>query len=211
MLIELRKKLERRKGEKGLVTSQIREVRFSLRDLKVDLTKYEQGREVIRTVGLLTQQSLQFHISDITSLAIQAVFPDDPYILKVEFVERRNKTECDLTFMRDGKEMDPLESSGYGAVDIASLALRVASHSMKTPNSRNTIILDEPMRFLSEDRQPAASRMIKELSEKLGIQFIIVTHEESLTECADAVFNVSIKNKISSVIKIKNESNHDKD
>ena len=123
-------------------------------------------------------------------MVLEAVF-DDPYTLKVEFIQRRNKTECDLLFVRNGKEIDPLESSGYGAVDIAAFALRVASWSMKIPRSRNTIILDEPMRFLSEDRQPFASQMLKELSERLGIQFIIVTHEDILTEYADKIFSVS--------------------
>jgi len=187
---ELRNRLEQLKGEKNQLLTQIKQYRQQLRELKQQIIQYEKAREIIRKVGLKTQQQLQYHISDITSLALEAVF-DDPYTLKVEFIQRRNKTECDLLFVRNGKEIDPLESSGYGAVDIAAFALRVASWSMKIPRSRNTIILDEPMRFLSEDRQPFASQMLKELSERLGIQFIIVTHEDILTEYADKIFAVT--------------------
>lgn len=187
---ELRNRLEQLKGEKNQLLTQIKQYRQQLRELKQQIIQYEKAREIIREVGLKTQQQLQYHISDITSLALEAVF-DDPYTLKVEFVQRRNKTECDLLFVRNGKEIDPLEASGYGAVDIASFALRVASWSMKTPKTRNTIILDEPMLSLSEDRQPLASRMLKEISERLGIQFIIVTHKELLTEYADKIFSVS--------------------
>jgi DNA repair exonuclease SbcCD ATPase subunit len=187
---ELRNRLEQLKGEKNQLLTQIKQYRQQLRELKKQIIQYEKAREIIREVGLKTQQQLQYHISDITSLALEAVF-DDPYTLKVEFVQRRNKTECDLLFVRNGKEIDPLEASGYGAVDIAAFALRVASWSMKTPKTRNTIILDEPMLSLSEDRQPLASRMLKEISERLGIQFIIVTHKELLTEYADKIFSVS--------------------
>jgi DNA repair exonuclease SbcCD ATPase subunit len=187
---ELRNRLEQLKGEKNQLLTQIKQYRQQLRELKQQIIQYEKAREIIREVGLKTQQQLQYHISDITSLALEAVF-DDPYTLKVEFVQRRNKTECDLLFVRNGKEIDPLEASGYGAVDIAAFALRVASWSMKTPKTRNTIILDEPMLSLSEDRQPLASRMLKEISERLGIQFIIVTHKELLTEYADKIFSVS--------------------
>jgi len=187
---ELRNRLEQLKGEKNQLLTQIKQYRQQLRELKQQIIQYEKAREIIREVGLKTQQQLQYHISDITSLALEAVF-DDPYTLKVEFVQRRNKTECDLLFVRNGKEIDPLEASGYGAVDIAAFALRVASWSMKTPKTRNTIILDEPMLSLSEDRQPLASRMLKEISERLGIQFIIVTHKELLTEYADKIFIVS--------------------
>ena len=77
--------------------------------------------EIIRTVGLNTQQTLQYHVSSIASLAMDAVF-DDPYELKVEFVERRNKTECDLKFVREEQEVDPIEASGVGAVDVAAFA-----------------------------------------------------------------------------------------
>ena len=154
--------------------------------------RHEIAREIIREVGLKTQQQLQFHISDIASLALEAVFPD-PYELKVDFIQRRNKTECDMVFVREGNEVDPLEASGLGVVDITSFALRTAAWSMLHPRIRNVIILDEPFRFVSENYQERASAMIKEVSDKLGIQFIINTHEESLATSADRIFEIGKK------------------
>jgi len=188
---QLRNKLEQRKGQLSHLQQTIASTGADLRDLKRKLRKYEQAREIIREVGIKTQQQLQYHISDITSLALNAVFPD-PYTLEVEFVQRRNKTECDLYFARDGNRVDPITASGGGAVDVAAFALRIAAWSMQRPHSRNTIILDEPLRFLSADLQEYASQMIKELSQKLGIQFIIITHNDVLTSYADKVFRVSI-------------------
>jgi len=201
----LRSKLERLNGERNQLKSQIKEYKLEIRSLTFQRDNLEKAREIVREVGLQTQKQLQFHISDITSMALSAVF-DDPYELKVDFVQRRNKTECDLLFVRDGKEIDPLEASGYGAVDVAAFALRVASWAMQQPRTRNTIILDEPMRFLSEDRQMYASQMLKELSERLGIQFIVVTHEEVLSQYADKTFQVSIKDKVSQIKSIENDN-----
>ena len=195
---ELRNKLERLKGERTQLSRIIQETKRDIRLEKRDLKFHEQAREIVKEVGLKTQQQLQYHISDITSLALEAVF-DDAYELQAEFVERRNKTECDLVFIRDGNKIDPLSSSGGGAVDVAAFALRVASWSMQFPKSRNTIILDEPFRFLSKDKQYKASQMIQELSKKLGIQFIIVTHESILAEYADKEFKILIKNGISEI------------
>jgi DNA repair exonuclease SbcCD ATPase subunit len=198
----LRFKLEQLKGEKANVKKEMTALRSSVVLLTNELSVKEKAREILREVGLKTQQNLQYHISDITSLALSAVFTD-PYELKVDFVQRRNKTECDLMFVRNEKEIDPLDSSGYGAVDIASFALRIASWSLKIPHTRPVIILDEPMRFLSQDRQVYASKMIKELSDKLGLQFLIVTHEDVLAEHADRVFVVEMtkkgNNKISKI------------
>jgi DNA repair exonuclease SbcCD ATPase subunit len=132
---------------------------------------------------------------------MEAVF-DNPYELKVDFVQRRNKTECDLLFVRDGQTLDPLSASGGGTVDVAAFALRIASWSMARPRSRNVIILDEPLRFLSADCQERASKMIKEISDKLGIQFLIVTHESILANYADKTFEVSIRKGVSQVKEI---------
>lgn len=191
--------LERQKGQKIQIEQSITTLNQELRDANRDLRRHEQAREIIREVGIKTQQQLSFHISDITSLALEAVF-NEPYELKVEFVQRRNKTECDLYFERNGERIDPLTASGGGAVDVAAFALRIASWSMLRPRTRNVIILDEPLRFLSVDLQERASIMIKEISEKLGIQFIIVTHENTLASYADKVFEVSIKKGKSKVI-----------
>jgi len=188
----LRNRLEQQKGQKIQIEKSLSLLQSELNESKRSLRRCEQAREIIRIVGMETQKQLQYHISDITSLALEAVFPD-PYELEVEFIKRRNKTECDLYFVRGDMRVDPLTASGVGAVDVAAFALRIASWSMSKPHSRNTIILDEPFRFLSVDYQEKASIMLQTLSQKLGIQFIIITHEQTLTEHADKVFQVLIR------------------
>lgn len=195
----LRSELDSRRGQQKQTARNLEQAQERLNAYQTGLENHEQAREVIKETGLKTQQALAFHISDITSLALQAVFPE-PYDLVVDFVQRRNKTECDLWFERDGERLSPMDASGGGAVDVAAFALRVASWSMQHPRSRNTIILDEPMRFLSTDLQPKAGEMLKQLSEKLGLQFIIITHEEELADEADKVFEVQQRKGISEVV-----------
>lgn len=194
----LRNQLEQQKGRRAQIVKSIANTNQTVKESKRSLRRHEQAREIIRTVGISTMRQLQYHISDITSLALEAVF-DDPYELVVEFVQRRNKTECDLFFVRSGERMDPLSASGGGAVDVAAFALRIASWSMQRPKSRNVIILDEPLRFLSADHQEKASVMIKEISQKLGIQFIIITHEPILASCADKIFETKIRKGITQI------------
>ena len=195
---ELRNWIEQQKGKRQQIEFSISSCRESLVKEKRKLHQHEEARELIREAGLKTQQQLQYHISDITTLALDAVF-DDPYKLVVEFVQRRNKTECDLYFERDGERTDPLSASGGGAVDVAAFALRIASWSMQRPRSRNVIILDEPMKYLSANYQERGSAMLKEISERLNIQFIIVTHEPILAQYADRTFEVSIKKGVSKI------------
>ncbi len=156
----------------------------------------EEANLVIQTAARLTQEQLQHRISDTVTLALAAVFPD-PYEFKVEFVERRSSTECDLFFTRRGEDMKPLEDSGFGAADVASFALRFSC--WRDSGSRPVLIFDEPFRQLSVKYREPAARMVKMLSEKLGIQIIMVTHIQELQLAADKVFEVSCSNDIAEV------------
>ena len=117
----------------------------------------------------------------------------------MEFIIKRNKTECELYFVKDGELIDPLTASGGGAVDVASFALRVALWCLAPQRTRNTLILDEPFRFLSRDLMYKAGDMLKRLSEKLGLQIIMVSHAEDLIDGANKVFQIKIKKGISEV------------
>lgn len=194
----LRSKIEQKKGQRDLHRRQQERVQREVISLRRDRKQHEQAREIIREAGLATQKQLQYHIGDITSLALESVLVD-PYALVVDFVERRNKTECDLFFSRNGLEIDPITGSGGGAVDVASFALRVASFTMQRQRMRHLMLFDEPFRWLSRDYQDKAAMMMKELSDKLGIQFILITHEDVIAGYADKTYRVSQKAGISDV------------
>lgn len=200
---QLRNQLEQQKGQKAQIEKSIALSKQEAKGQKRNLRRHEQAREVIREVGLKTQQQLQYHISDITSLALEAVF-DNPYELVVEFVQRRNKTECDLFFVRNGNRMNPIDSSGVGAIDVAAFALRVASWSMQYPKSRNVLILDEPFKHLKGKKpNQRVLEMIKQISEKLNFQIIMISDEriprEDIIEAADKVFEMEIVNDVTQI------------
>lgn len=156
----------------------------------------EKARVVVQQVADTIQKDIEEHISNIVTVALASVF-EDPYEFKTQFVARRNQTECDMFFIKGGNECDPMDSSGGGALDIASLALRMAIWSIK--QTRAIQILDEPMRFLSRDMQSRGSEMIKCLSEKLGIQVIMISHTPEAIEFADRVIQVEQKAGVSKV------------
>jgi DNA repair exonuclease SbcCD ATPase subunit len=190
--------LNKKQGQKEYIRKELKEKVRKKVSLEQDQKKHEKALEVVKEVGRKTQEKIQYQISEIATLAMEAVL-DTPYKLVVQFVERRNKNECDLLFDDDGQLINPVDATGGGAVDIAAFALRIASWSMQRPRKRNTIILDEPFKYLDKSKHEKASLMLKELSKRLGLQFIIVTHEQKLTEAADRVFEVTKKGKVSQV------------
>lgn len=200
-MISYREKLNTGKTTLSILQKDFKEAESDRKELREQVKDHETARALFQRAAEITQEKLAIHLSDLVSLALKTVF-DDPYKFKVEFVSKRGGTECNLLFVdKDGNEYQPLNSCGYGAADVASLALRVAYHSLG--NTRPVLVFDEPLRHLSTDLMEKASELIKSLSKELGLQFIIVTHSEELASDSDAIFKVSQKNGISQVIPIQ--------
>lgn len=193
---DLRNKHSQAIGAKNILEKRWKSAEAELLELESLVLNCQKARVIVQKVAEETQKKIEYHISNLVTLALSSVFPN-PYEFKLQFVLRRNKTEADLIFVKGVNEGNPIDVSGGGALDVASFALRCAVWSIK-PNN-NVLILDEPFHFLSRNLQDKCSQMIKMISKKLKIQFIIVSHIPEITESADKVFNVVNENGISKI------------
>lgn len=189
-LQDVANRLRRKEGQRDQLQSMLKSEQDNLSELQDTLANQEQAQAAIQTVAQQTQQQLEYHVSELVTLAMKAVFTD-PYEVELEFVQKRSKTECEIWFVRDGERMKPLSAAGGGAVDVAALALRLSLWCLRQPRTRPVVLLDEPLRFLSVDLQEKASIILRELSNRLGLQLIIVTHEEELQAAAHRTFRVT--------------------
>jgi len=164
----------------------------NLRTLRKKLRNTENAELIIQKVALETQAEIQIYVSDLVSLALSSVY-DDAYEFKLDFKIKRGKTECSPVFTRDGKDYVPGKETGGGPVDIASFALRLALYCLQKGRINNTILLDEPSRFLDIKSKPRFAKLISRLSKELDVQFLIVTHDVAYTEKADKVFEIEKK------------------
>jgi len=80
-----------------------------------------------------------------------------------------------------------------------ALGLRMALWSLREPRSVSTFVLDEPGTSVSESLRPKFGEMLKKLSQMLGIQMLIISHDSALIDVADKTFNVENDGKTSIV------------
>lgn len=183
----VRNKVQKAAGEMDYLQKVI-ETQSKKRDEAEERAHHAQlAKELVLAVANQTQANIGTRISELVSLALASVF-DDPYEFEVEFVQRAGRTEADLWFVRDGNKIEPLVASGGGPVDIASFALRLAVWTLA--KTAPVFLLDEPFRNLSSDKHERAGLMLKELSNKLGIQILSVSHSPMVIAGADRVFEV---------------------
>lgn len=191
---ELRTKLNEERGALRTVQSSIATTEAALETLKVEALDIEEASQIIQIVARETQSQLGIRLEDIVSMGLETVFPDDTdWRFKADFVQRRGQTEVDLMLIdAKGNRIRPSDDGG-GLVDVVAVILRVALWSLSR-ETRPVIILDEPWRNLhGEENQRRTARLIRVLSEKLGLQFIIITGQTETRELlagADRVIRV---------------------
>lgn len=184
MLSQLRQRLEQQRGALQAIRESLAASESSLEALKLEALDIEESGLILQHVAQQTQSQLAIYLDDMVTAAMAAVFPDDTdYRFKADFVQRRGQTEVDLMLCdADGNRIRPSDQDGGGLVDVVAFVLRVALWSLGK-DTRPVIILDEPWRNLHglED-QRRASDLVQMLSERLGLQFIIITGEDESRE-----------------------------
>ena len=94
-------------------------------------------------------------------------------------------------------EFNPGDMGG-SILDPISFAFRIVLRNFQDNKVRNVFILDEPMKNCGHgELLNQAANMFKEISHKLGIQLIIITHENELIDIADKSFLIVRNNGIS--------------
>ncbi len=158
-----------------------------------------EARELVSQVGIAAQGEINGVIEELVTQAVQAVFGMNYSFEMVDQIQR-NKPETNFFIIENGRRRDLREDLGGGIIDLVALCLRVVIWAIKSPRSAPVIILDEPLKFLDCERLDTAGAMINKLSDMLGIQFIIVTHEENLFDCANFHYRVTKVEDVSDIV-----------
>lgn len=158
---------------------ELEEVTTRIETATTEVESAKEAKEFLQSVAKEIQNQVHSRISSLVTRCLEIVM-DDPYTFEIEFVEKRGKTEANLLFARNGEQFSPVHSTGGGAIDIASFALRLACLSLSKKKLERVLIMDEPFRFVSENLRPRVQQMLEMLSEDLGFQIIMVTHMNDL-------------------------------
>ena len=159
------------------------------------------AREVMSAVGILAQQEFKEVLESLVTEALRAVF-NETYSFIVEDTVQRNKPETNFYVEADGNKLGLRDELGCGVLDVISFVLRVVLWASSVDETRNTMILDEPAKFVSRDRRQAFGDMMRKISSMLEIQFVMVTHEPEFIEVADKAYRVENIEGVSSAVEV---------
>lgn len=190
------------------------EIRLNMlnQDYEENELKIKECNETVGTlekVAILLQKTAErqrayvcSQIELIGTSALQYVY-GTRYELKLEMNSGKKKAECELWVletMPDGSQikLKPQDSRGGGVTDIVALSLRFAILQVyNSPEIDGPVILDEPGKHVSKEFSSSLSDFLITLSEQLGRQQIVITHNDFMAESAPNAIRVKRDNGVS--------------
>jgi hypothetical protein len=181
MLLQLRCQLDSKLLEYAQAKKQVKQSAMDYEDAKEHLSQVLEGQKLVQEVAERVQQSAHRQLASVVTKSLQAVFgEEEAHEFLIQFAQKRGKTEASLCFAKDGEVYDnPRREVPGGAIDVAALALRLASLVLTRPQPRRLLVCDEPFRGLNgtENRKRMAEVLLT-LAREMKIQIILSTGHE---------------------------------
>jgi DNA repair exonuclease SbcCD ATPase subunit len=155
------------------------------------------AQTVIREIADTARHEFKAEVDRLVTLAIKSVFSEN-FSFDLQMTVEGGRLQCKPVVWETCENMQieysPKDDMGGSILDPIGFALRVVLHQFQK-NIRPVFILDEPMKNVGHgELMRQAGRMLQEISHRLKLQLIVITHEPELIEIADSAWKV-VRNK----------------
>lgn len=173
-------------------------VRSSLMNRKTslenDIAVIKTEQELLSKTSAVLKHILDIMVKDeiakmagLVTYGLKSIFDDQDLTFIPNITKKGEKLHVDL-ITRNGKIDCGFGSMGGSVAVIESFLLRIIC-MMKMKQAR-LLLLDETFASVGERYIPATSRLINELSKKLGLDVLLVTHQKEFQNEANVVYLV---------------------
>lgn len=184
-LQDIRDRLAYLRQHKEVLQNQMKLTTVSFEKAEAEYAVSIETQRLIRESAQLTLSNLSVRIGTIVTKAISQILGTG-YTFKFDFDIKYNKLVADMYLEKEGKRYELRRDNGDGVVDIVALALRIAVLCLDRRKLRRLLILDEPCGAVSVNYQQVLGSVIKQLSDMLDLQIIMVASHGSNMQIPDA-------------------------
>tara|TARA_Y100000310_G_scaffold330099_1_gene401154 strand:- start:488 stop:1087 length:600 start_codon:yes stop_codon:yes gene_type:complete len=174
-----------------------REIQKDINNINKETDTLLELKDFLMSVSANYRDQLCNLFTSLVTEALTSIFEKD-IRFNIKLYSYRNEPAIDVSVIEDNLEVDPQKSCGGGLNDIISFVIKIIFIYLK--KSSKIIILDEPLKFLSRDYIEQSSNFIHEISKRMNIQIILVSHKPDLEISCDKLINIE-KSENRSMIK----------
>jgi len=173
-------------------------VRSSLMNRKTslenDIAVIKTEQELLSKTSAVLKHILDIMVKDeiakmagLVTYGLKSIFDDQDLTFIPNITKKGEKLHVDL-ITKNGKIDCGFGSMGGSVAVIESFLLRIIC--MMKMKQAHLLLLDETFASVGERYIPATSRLINELSKKLGLDVLLVTHQKEFQNEANVVYLV---------------------
>lgn len=144
---------------------------------------------VFSTISEELEKSYIIAVEELVTEGLYAVFESDMQFKIQRSIKGRNVT-YDFMMETEGELTPLVDSRGGGVLAVVGVILRMVIVRLMKEKVAQILVLDEPFSHLSSAYVPAAAQLLKSLGTDLGIQVLLVTHQQEFAEFADEVVTI---------------------
>ena len=165
-------------------------IQKDMNDINKETDSLLELKDFLMSVSANYRDQLCNLFTSLVTEALTSIFEKD-IRFNIKLYSYRNEPAIDVSVIEDNLEVDPQKSCGVGLNDIISFVIKIIFIYLK--KSSKIIILDEPLKFLSRDYIEQSSNFIHEISKRMNIQIILVSHKHDLEISCDKLINIEKK------------------
>lgn len=183
----LEKRLNQIEGFYKALKKQKKELSEVITDIKKNIEILTKTSAVLKhLLDSMVKDEIE-RMSGLITYGLKSIFDDQDLVFSPEITKKNGKIYIDLKTSNNGIEGN-FESFGGSVAVIESFLLRVLCILKK--NLAKLMLLDETFAAVGEEYIANTSNLIKELSKKLGLDVLLVTHQKDFQQNADHIYRV---------------------
>jgi DNA repair exonuclease SbcCD ATPase subunit len=136
------------------------------------------------------QENFIHSIEELVTSGIQAVFGEAIKFIIEPSIKGKSVYLDFFIEEHDGQRTGLLDNRGGGLTAVVGVVLRIIMVRLLRGRVRQFVALDESLAMLSADYTEQAGALLKRLSDQLGIQILMVTHQREFLDHADAAYEL---------------------
>ena len=181
--------VQQRLGALNVHAAELKEALVAHDLAEKDVKDHEAAAAVLSGLEKTWRGTFEQALSDVAGQGLSAVFGKSMEV-GLETTTKRNAASTDITLTTDGLKTRVKGAKGGSVAQVFAAQLRQLLTLAQRPEARLLLMLDEPFSMVSVGYRPALCAMLREMSDKLGFQWLFTSHEDEMLDAADTAYLV---------------------
>lgn len=186
------KVVEKKKAELDYAKKEETKLTLIIKDKREEHDVLVQVAELFKSMGGMQQEDLLEKLESFVSYGLASVFGSG-YRFKTLCNYEGKDLRVDFRIETDDLETGVAEARGGGLVEVVGILLHLFFLMFKKDEAASFLVLDAGLLHLSDLYKRRMSQLLQELSNKLGVQILLLAHSEDFGSFADVLYRFEQK------------------